>query len=221
MRKAFKYLRLLNWNTIFFNFKYLSFKDAIRLPIFLSRNVYLRTVSGRIIFECPVHLGIIKIGYGNVGIFDDKASRSIWDVSGTVIFQGRANMGHGSKISVGKNGQLIFGDDFRITAESSIVAFSKIQFGKGCLLSWEILIMDTDFHKIMNLEGSVTNNPEPIIFGDNVWVGCRSVILKGAIIPENCIIGAVSFVNKELDESNSLYGGTPLRCLQKNIRWEF
>ena len=65
---------------------------------------------------------MISIGYGEVGIFDMKRSRSIWQVYGEVVFKGKANIGHGSKISVDKNGTLELGNNFKTTAESAIVS---------------------------------------------------------------------------------------------------
>ena len=220
MKKYLKLLSKINFKTIYFNLKYLPFRQAIKLPILISNKVYLRVTSGRLIIDSPIRTGLIHFGYGNVGIFDNKKSRSIWEVSGTIIFKGRCNIGHGSKISVWSNGKLIIGDNFTITAETSIVAFSEISFGNNCLLSWDILVMDTDFHKIKDESGSIINNPRPIFIGDKVWIGCRSLVLKGTIIPNNCIIGANSTVTKVLDKVNCLYAGTPVKIVKENISWE-
>ncbi len=220
MKRFLKILQKINLKTIFFNFKYLPIKQAIKLPILISRKVYLREVSGKILIIGPIRPGLIQLGYGNIGIFDNKKSRSIWEVSGTVIFKGRANIGHGSKISVGKNGELILGENFIITAESSLVASKKIEFGNNCLLSWDILIMDTDSHIIKDNTGSIINYPKQITIGDNVWIGCRCLILKGAQIPDNCVIGADSIVNRLLENRNSLYAGSPVKLMKESITWE-
>jgi len=220
MKRFLKILQKINLKTIYFNFKYLPIKQSIKLPILISRKVYLREVSGKILIKGPIRPGLIQLGYGNIGIFDNKKSRSIWEVSGTVIFKGRANIGHGSKISVGKNGELILGENFIITAESSLVASKKIEFGNNCLLSWDILIMDTDSHIIKDNTGSIINYPKQITIGDNVWIGCRCLILKGAQIPDNCVIGADSIVNRLLENRNSLYAGSPVKLMKENITWE-
>jgi acetyltransferase-like isoleucine patch superfamily enzyme len=220
MNRYVKFFWLLNFKTIYFNFKYLKFRQAIRFPFLLSRHVYLEKVSGKVILECPVRTGLILFGYGSVGIFDHKFSRSIWEVSGTVIFRGKAEMGHGSKISVTAAGLLILGDGFKISAETTIFASSKVQIGNNCLLSWDILIMDTDFHKIMNEQGQIINKPEPIYIGDKTWIACRSLILKGAVIPANCIIAANSIVNRALEKEKCLYGGFRAKCLKENVTWK-
>ena len=220
MKKFVQTLKYINLKTFYFNLKYFPFKQALKLPVLISKNVYLKEVSGKIHFDCPIRFGLIQIGYGNVGIFDKKMSRTIWDVSGDVTFCGNASIGHGSKIVVGPEGSLIFGENLKITAESSLVAFNKIQIGNNCLLSWDTLLMDTDFHKVKNDNSEIINSPKPIFIGDNVWIGCRSVILKGSVIPNNSIIAINSLVNKELLVGNCIYGGSPVRCLKENISWE-
>ncbi|MFN8356329.1 MAG: hypothetical protein U0Y10_17870 [Spirosomataceae bacterium] len=216
-KKGFQALLKISFKTIYFNFKYLPLRQAIKLPIFVSKKVYFMNVGGKIIFDCPIKTGMVQIGYGEVGIFDRKVSRSIWKVSGSVIFKGKANIGHGSKLSVG--GTLILGNNFTITAESSIVASNKVEFGENCLLSWDILIMDTDFHKVKDKAENILNPSTPIIVGNKVWIGCRCLILKGAIIPDNCVIGANSFVSKQLEKENAIYGGQPARLLKEEIVW--
>jgi acetyltransferase-like isoleucine patch superfamily enzyme len=141
-------------------------------------------------------------------------------VSGKITFNGTCNIGHGSKISVGKTGDLYFGDNFTITAESTIVCFKEISFGNNCLLSWEILIMDTDFHKIKSDKGELLNSESSIIIGENVWIGCRTTILKGTKISNGCVVGANSLINKDLLKTNSIYAGIPAKVIKENITWE-
>ena len=215
--RILKFLSDVNFKTIYFNFKYLPFRQAIQIPIMVSKKVYLWQIGGQIKLDCPIRSRMIQIGYGDVGIFDKKVSRSIWQVSGTVVFKGRANIGHGSKLSVG--GTLVLGNGFTITAESSIVASNRIEFGENCLLSWDTLIMDTDFHNVRDKLGNILNPSNPIIIGNKVWIGCRCLILKGASIPDNSVIGANSFVGKRLEKENALYGGQPARLLKEEIIW--
>jgi acetyltransferase-like isoleucine patch superfamily enzyme len=225
LKKILRVFKYINVNTLRFNFKYFEFIDAIYFPVFVSRNTYFRSLKGTIqILKSEFEPGMIRIGYGDVGIFDQKQSRAIWEVSGTVIFKGEANIGHGSKIVVGKSGNLIIGERFTISAESTIVCFHKIEFGNDCLLSWDILVMDTDFHKIYSIEtGNQINMNKKITIGDNCWIGCRSLILKGAILPVNTIIAANSLLgNSEIPHisANAVIGGIPAKVLKQNVFWK-
>ena len=209
------------FKTVYFNFKYLPFQQAIHFPIILSRKVYLNEVKGKIIIKGKISTGMIKIGYRGVEIFDHQKSRAIWQVSGAVIFNGRARIGHGSKISVGKEGTLIFGDNFTVTAESTIIASTKtIEFGSNCLLSWDVLMMDTDFHDIKDKNNVIINNSEDIRVGSHVWIGCRVLVLKGSVIPHNAIIAAGSLVSKKLEGEYKIFGGLPVKELQSDVHWE-
>jgi acetyltransferase-like isoleucine patch superfamily enzyme len=220
MRNFFHFIKYINPKTIYFNFKYLKIRQAVKLPVLVSKNVSLNAVLGRVHLNCQLKTGLVKIGFGNVGIFDKRRSKTIWEVYGDVTFEGNAMIGHGSKIVVGEDASLIFGENLKVTAESSIVAFKRVQIGNNCLLSWDTLLMDTDFHKVKNDNGEIINCPQPIIIGDHVWIGCRSVILKGSVIPNNSIVAINSLVNKELLIENCIYGGSPVKCLRENISWE-
>jgi acetyltransferase-like isoleucine patch superfamily enzyme len=49
-----------------------------------------------------------------------------------------------------------------------------------------------------------------IIIEDDVWIGANTVISEGAILRKGAIIGACSFVNREV-ESYGIYAGNPLK----------
>lgn len=205
--------------TILFNLRYLPLIDAIKLPVFISHRVWLMKLSGKIKVD-EVRTGIIKIGFGDVGIFDQQRSRTIWRVSesGFVEFKGKANIGHGSKLSV--SGKLVIGKNLIITAESSVVVENCITIGDNVLVSWDSLIMDTDFHKIYDLNGDQTNIPMQIIIGNKVWIGCRTIILKGVKIADGVVIAASSTVIKSININNSIAGGNPARVIKENIKWQ-
>lgn len=136
-----------------------------------------------------------------------------------MVFKGNATFGQGSKVSVAKNAKVIFGNKFIITAESEIVCSKRIEFGDTCLLSWDILIMDSDHHMIWDEEKNIINHPKEIVIEDNVWIGCRASILKGSRIPSNSVIAANAVVSKNLQDPNAVYAGNPARKIKENITW--
>ncbi len=168
--------------TLRFNFRYFGPRGLLELPVLVSHRVKLARLSGTVTVR-NTKRAAIQIGFGNVGIFDEERSRTIWENEGRIQFDSRAVIGHGSKISVASTGRVLFGDHFTVTAESTIRCATQIVFGSNCLLSWDILVMDQDFHPLIDQNGRQLNPDQPIIIGDNVWIGCRSLILKGSIIP--------------------------------------
>lgn len=216
------YIHEISWiKTLRLNFHYLHIKDAIKLPILVSRHLRIKSMNGSVKIRKKISTGLIRLGFDTVGIFDNKKSRSIWELSdGEIEFFGKAEFGNGFKISVGNGGKLLFGDNFHLNAESTIICYKQITFGKNCLLSWDILIMDTDFHHIYDNEGNIINSPRPISIGDNVWIGCRNLVLKGSEIPSGSVVGANSTVTRKFTDGDSIYFGNPAKIIKRNIYWK-
>ena len=176
MRAFINLLKKVNlWKTVYFNFHYFPLKTAIKMPVFIYWRSELYKIQGKIIIDAPVTTGMVKFGAHGLGTQDLLYSRTMWEVMGILIIKGKANIGRGSKISVGKDAVLTLGDNFTITGDSEIICQKKISFGNNCLLSWDILIMDTDFHDVTNEKGDIVNSPKPILIGDHVWIGCRNI----------------------------------------------
>ena len=81
--------------------------------------------------------------------------------------------------------------------------------------------MDTDFHPIYNIEQRIINDPREVVIGDHVWIGCRSMILKGVTICDDVVIAAGSIVTKNIDKPHCIYSlnGDNLRIIKENISW--
>ena len=206
------------YKSLRFNIHYFPLKQALQFPVLISPNVILKYLKGTVQLQGSVKFGQIKIGFGDIAVFDRVRSKAMWSVQGKVIFRGNANIGHSVRISVQKSGILTFGKDIVINAETIIVCRKSIMFGANDLISWQCMITDTDIHSIHE-NGERINADRPVILGDRVWVGSRVNILKGTDIANGCVIGAGSTVTGKLDTENSIYVGTPPKVVKNNITW--
>ena len=204
--------------TLRFNFHYFPLKTALKLPVVVSHRTYLRELRGKVELPEKVETAMVKIGFGDVGHYDRLRSRGIWQVSGTVSFSGKASIGHGSKLSV--RGHLSLGAGFNITAESTIVCAKKIRFGNDCLISWDVLVMDTDEHPLYNKESKHINPDKAILVGDHVWIGCKCILLKGAEVPSDTVLAAGTLLKSAFAGENQVIGGNPPSILKREVRWE-
>lgn len=223
IRQILKQILDINlFKTILFNIHYFPLKTAIRLPVFIYKRSKILKRKGKIIIEHPIKTGMLKLGPYGLGTQDCLYSRTIWEVTGTLIIRGEANIGRGSKISIGKEGILTLGNKFTISGNTELICQKEITFGDNCLLSWEILMMDTDFHHILNEKGEKINPPKPIKIGNHVWIGCRNTILKGVSIVDNTIIAANSTLTHSIINQNCVIGGNGnnIQILKTNINWE-
>ena len=95
-----------------------------------------------------------------------------------------------------------------------------INVGEGCMFSHDISVRTTDSHPIFDADGKRINEAKEINIGNKVWIGFQSLILKGASIPDGCIVGARSVVTASMDcFSNSLIAGHPAKVIRENVSW--
>ena len=66
-------------------------------------------------------------------------------------------------------------------------------------------------HRLRN-EG--WEDAQPIVIGNNVWIGAQSIVLGGVTIGDNCVIAAGSVVTKNIP-ANTLAMGSPCRAVRE------
>jgi acetyltransferase-like isoleucine patch superfamily enzyme len=98
-----------------------------------------------------------------------------------------------------------------------ICAALSVTIGDECLFGADVQVVDTDFHPIKP-EGRRTNNraediaSAPVSIGRNVFIGARSIVLKGVSIGDDAVIGAGSVVTKDVP-AGMIAAGNPARVL--------
>lgn len=216
--KKLKYIYELGIiKTLYFNLNKFGLK-GLKLPILISKSTKILDNSGEIILE-RIKFGDIKIGFSGVGVFDYKYQRTLFQNTGKITFKEKANIGLGSRIV--NAGELEIGKQFNITACTTIICYKNIRFGNNVLISWENLIMDTDFHKIKDIQNKITLNlNKAIVIKDNVWIGCRNTILKGTYIDNYSVIASNSLVNASFKNNSNIIIGDKNKIIKRNIYWE-
>lgn len=166
----------------------------------------------------------ISIGYG---------SRVYWRTGVNIIRGGALKIGEFSAIGRSAKGYhcgmpfhttvLIDGDMDSVVSIGArcringayIHARSSITIGNGCVIASGVNILDSNGHvTISNDRTSGTDSSEPIVVGNNVWIGMNSTILKGSLIPDNCVVAVGSVVRGVFPE-NSLISGNPALVVKK------
>jgi acetyltransferase-like isoleucine patch superfamily enzyme len=96
---------------------------------------------------------------------------------------------------------------------SSVLSCSVgITIGCHARIGADCVIADTDFHGFP-LDEAPPVKSAPIEIGDYVFIGTRSIILKGVKIGNRSVIGAGSVVTSSIPE-NSLAAGNPARVIR-------
>lgn len=112
------------------------------------------------------------------------------------------------------NANINIGDFTYVNKRTEIKCQDMIKIGESCSISWDVVIMDTDYHSI-NGRAFI----DPVIIEDNVWVGCRAIILKGVHIGEGAIIAAGSVVTKNVPPY-CIVAGNPAKVIKENVNWK-
>ena len=91
-----------------------------------------------------------------------------------------------------------------INAEHDVEIGEYAQLGSHCSL-----------YSISTIDGKLGK----VVIKDNARIGTHSTIMPGVTIGKNSLIGAYSFVNKDIPDNTMAYG-VPVKIVRKSIRKE-
>jgi acetyltransferase-like isoleucine patch superfamily enzyme len=143
-------------------------------------------------------------------------------------------IGHGSStylgtmFDVGPQGRVSLGE-YALVHGARIICDCEVAIGDYCLISWNVVLMDTyrvplepaerrrelslvPFRVGRHLQSSTP--ARPIRVGRNVWIGFDSCILPGVSIGEGAIVGARSVVKEDV-EPFTIVAGNPARVIRR------
>ena len=115
----------------------------------------------------------------------------------------------GVRLEIGTRGILKIGNGTYLNRNTLIVCEDRVEIGKNCKIAWDVIIMDSDLHPI-NESSPIVN--KPVCIEDDVWIGYRSIILKGVTIGHGAVIAAGSVITKNIPP-RTVYGGSPAKLI--------
>lgn len=202
---------------------WLSFRCArstsLDLPIVASWSTRIKRETGS-----KLELG----GQLYLGYWPESGPRAQWpDPRRTTLLVLRENstfttgywnlLGPGVQAVVWPDAQLSIGGGSYVTGNSQILCSNSISIGEKSGIAFECLIMDSNFHDL-SIHGKTRPQSEPVTIGDYVWVGARSVILRGVTIGDGAVVAAGSVVTSDVP-AGALVGGVPARVIEERVEW--
>lgn len=135
----------------------------------------------------------------------------------TIEIQEETFLNYRSTIEVHKNARVDIGSAY-INTGAVLLAAKKIQLGMNNLISREVHIFDADHHPILDEQGKQKNPPKAVILEDHVWIGLKTIILRGSRIGSGAMVAAGSVVGGKI-KPGTMASGNPARSYSE-IRWE-
>jgi acetyltransferase-like isoleucine patch superfamily enzyme len=106
--------------------------------------------------------------------------------------------------------ELIIGEHSAITNRHLLDCTNSVTIGKFTTFAgFHSQIISHSIDLEQNRQSS-----EPVRVGDYCFVGTNCVFLGGSALPDFCILGAKSLLNKTFSENYQLYGGVPARPIK-------
>ena len=111
----------------------------------------------------------------------------------------------GARLSIGQEVGI---SGASISCSESIVIGDRVLIGTGCLIS------DHDAHPVnpAKRDDVTAIMRAEVVIGDDVFVGARSIILKGVRVGQGAVVGAGSVVARDVPDY-AVVGGNPAKLL--------
>ncbi len=126
-------------------------------------------------------------------------------------------LNHRSIIFARDGGEIHIGNNVGLSGVT-VYAREKITIGDNTLVGGNTKIIDNDFHPVDPVKRLKTPNSDigtkPVFIGDNVFIGCNCLIMKGAYIGSNTTIGAGSVVCGRIPD-NCVAAGNPAKIIRE------
>lgn len=208
--------------TVYFNFRVLPVKYAIKFPFVVSHHIKLKGVNKNS-FICgitPLRTASMRIGFGAspVGIKSSKKGLICITNGGKIIVSTCLGISQGCLLIV-DNCTLKIGNSFRSNYSMTVdCANSDVTIGNGVVLGWNVTIRNDDGHYMVK-NGKQTEKHKPVVIGDNVWLCANSTVLKGTQIGQGSVLAYGSLLTKTVEKEHVCYAGFPAKVIHENVSW--
>ncbi len=226
LKKVYHFLVLLKrlnvTKTLYFNFKVLPFKKAIKLPFFLYGKVYLWDLSGKVILPDSIQKGMIRIGYKWFDLWPYSFLPTQIQVMGQLEFAGPAVISGGANVNVqSREGVLKIGKEALIGGGTVCKCLKYIEIGDCTRITGNCTVMDCNMHFVKNIDtGVVANYKGPIVIGESCWINVGTIITKGAVVPDYSISARNAYLSKDYSEygTNLFLVGSPAKPTSSKVQ---
>jgi len=219
--------KLRKWIPIIKEIKVINWSQFIKYNYFCSevyrdRDTFLVPCKGTVI---NIEKGAKVYIHGNVFLnyypcYKWAKQHTLFSVASGASYtaNNRIEIAFGNTISVSSNASMSMGYLFT-GVNTNIVCHHKMEFGNNVMLGRDVCVFDSDYHKIYDEKEKLINDDKPVIVGDSVWIGARSMVLKGSIIENGAIVSANSIVMGNIESNKVFINKREMKSVGQNVMW--
>lgn len=215
----------VNWlKTLYFNYKMLPFKQAVKLPFYFYGSIKFTSLRGTVRIDAPIKRGMIGFGQKFEKMSRAKGIAEII-LKGELVFKGHAHFGKDVFFCVEKDAYCEFGFMGCLGSDVLLLCTNKIVIGSWAGIAYQSQVIDTNSHPMMNtLTGDQYPMSGEISIGNHNSISNRTTIMANTITPDHCVVASNSVCNKDYSVlgNNILIGGVPAKLIKNNYTrdWE-
>lgn len=116
------------------------------------------------------------------------------------------------ELATAPGARLLIGADCSINYGVSIGCTESIRLGDRCRLGPYVMIVDSAFHEL--LDRSKRPPSQPVIIGDDVWLGAKCSILPGVTIGRGAVVGTGAVVTRDIP-AFAVVAGVPAKIVKQ------
>lgn len=180
-------------------------------------------IGSRTVFEGAERVtvrdgGALRIGLGGFGLSSEHDVSVVRVRKGArLVCDGIVSLQRGVRVVVDA-GTLTVGHATNVNGTGTrILCAQEITIGAYCTFSWDVQVLDNDFHAI-TVDGVEQPSAAPVRIGDRVWLGTRAIVLKGVTIGDGAVVAAGAVVTRDVP-AGAVAAGVPARVVGRADSW--
>lgn len=162
--------------------------------------------------------GALRIGLGAFGLSSEHDTSVVRVREGASLHcEGIVSLQRGVRVVV-DGGRLTLGHGTNVNGTGTkLLCAQEITIGRDCTFSWDVQVLDNDFHAI-TVDGVEQPSAAPVRIGDRVWVGTRAVVLKGVTVGDGAVVAAGAVVTRDVPPG-AVVAGVPAKVVGRADSW--
>lgn len=218
MKKIFYKVR---WLCMINFYKYI-FYNYFSNKIDREKGVYVVPYKGAVLQldkGAKIYLKGKNLVIGENGLRGSKAETYVRLKKGAVWnCKNGATLCYNACVEIHEEGKLDSGY-FYMNTRSTLIATKQIMIGEDVWMGRNVVIYDSDFHRMLDSNGNIKNQAKDVVIGDHVWLTNQIMVQKGTNIGTGTVVSPFTCLRGDIPQSVLVVNGMKTTIAREEIHW--